>query len=69
MELQFTPDQEQQLAEIAKRSGTTATALVKEAALRLLEKEHSPGVAMEVPVLHLGATGSLHRRDIYNDVG
>jgi len=43
--------------------------LVKAAALRLLEDEtyfHVP--PPELPVLHLGAMKSLHRRDIYDDV-
>jgi hypothetical protein len=26
------------------------------------------GSAPELPILHLGAMGALHRRDIYNDV-
>jgi len=37
--------------------------------LRLLEDEiplRSP--APELPALHLGAMGALHRRDIYDDV-
>ncbi len=28
----------------------------------------STGSIPELPVLHLGAMGALHRRDIYNDV-
>ncbi|HXB71215.1 MAG TPA: hypothetical protein VNY05_23470 [Candidatus Acidoferrales bacterium] len=36
----------------------------KEAALSA-PPEQSP----ELPVWHLGGVGSLHRRDIYNDVG
>jgi Arc/MetJ-type ribon-helix-helix transcriptional regulator len=36
----------------------------KEAALSAPSKQ-SP----ELPILHLGAMGALHRRDIYNDVG
>jgi hypothetical protein len=42
--------------------------------LRRLIGERSPGFdsgaspAPELPVWHLGAVGSLHRRDIYSDV-
>lgn len=38
MEVYFTPDQEAQLSQIASRAGTDAEHLVKDAALRLLEK-------------------------------
>jgi hypothetical protein len=37
MEVQFTPEQEAQLAQIATSAGTDAQALVKDAALRLLQ--------------------------------
>jgi predicted transcriptional regulator len=38
MEVYFTPEQEAQLAQIATTAGTHAERLVKDAALRLLEK-------------------------------
>jgi predicted transcriptional regulator len=38
MEVHFTPEQEAQLSEIASQAGTDAERLVKEAALRLLER-------------------------------
>ena len=66
MEVHFTPDQEAQLAQLATKAGTDAEHLVKAAALRLLEDEtyfHVP--PPELPVLHLGAMKSLHRRDIF----
>ncbi len=69
MEIHFTPEQESQLAEIAAKAGINPEHLVKDAALRLLEnKTYAPRPAPELPVWHLGAVGSLHRRDIYNDV-
>jgi len=37
MEVQFTPEQEAHLAQIATSAGTDAQGLVKEAALRLLQ--------------------------------
>lgn len=39
MEVQFTPEQQTQLAQIATKAGTAPEQLVKEAALRLLEAE------------------------------
>ena len=72
MEVHFTPEQEAQLAQIATNAGTDAEPLVKDAALRLLDKDLRP-VAQpapanhELPVWHLGALGPLHRRDIYDD--
>lgn len=39
MEVIFTPEQEAQLAQIARNQGTDAGALVKNAALRLIEED------------------------------
>jgi len=39
MEVQFTPEQEVRLAQIATKEGTDAERLVKNAALRLLEED------------------------------
>ncbi len=39
VEVQFTPEQEEQLAQIATQAGTDAERLVKDAALRLLEQD------------------------------
>jgi len=39
MEVHFTPEQEARLAQLANTTGTDATTLVKDAALRLLENE------------------------------
>jgi hypothetical protein len=74
MEVHFTPEQEAQLAQIAASAGTDIEHLVKDAVLRLLAgngdtpKALQPTRANPLPVWHLGVTGSLHRRDIYNDV-
>jgi len=66
MEVHFTPEQEAQLVQIASKAGTDAEHLVKDAALRPLEDERHPlPHAPELPLLHLGAMQSLHRRDIY----
>ena len=69
MEVHFSPEQEAQIAQLATKAGTNAEHLVKDAVLRLLEEEtHFPPAAPELPILHLGAMKSLHRRDIYDDV-
>ena len=39
MEVQFTPDQEEQLFQIAMHAGTDAAHVVKNAALRVLEQD------------------------------
>ncbi len=39
MEVQFTPEQESHLSQIANHAGTDAPLLVKDAALRLLEQD------------------------------
>jgi SOS response regulatory protein OraA/RecX len=39
MEVHFTPEQEAQLSEIARQSGTDTERVVKEAALRLLKQD------------------------------
>jgi hypothetical protein len=69
MEVHFTPEQEAQLAQIASKTGTDPEHLVKDAVLRLLEEEvYADKPTPELPVWHLGEIGSLHRRDIYDDV-
>ncbi len=39
MEVQFTPEQEAQLSQIASYNGTPADQLVKQAALRMVEED------------------------------
>ena len=69
MEVHFTPEQEAQIAQLATKAGTDAERLVKDAVLRLLEEETLfPAAVPALPVLHLGAMKSLHRRDIYDDI-
>jgi predicted transcriptional regulator len=46
MKVHFTPEQEAQLAEIANQAGTDAEHLVKNAALRLLERDAGFRVAV-----------------------
>jgi len=70
MELHLTPDQEIRLAQLAARNGTAPERLATDAVLRLLEDDaHVRGAVAELPVVHLGAMGPLHRREIYDDAG
>jgi hypothetical protein len=69
MEVHLTPEQEAQLTQIATKDGIDPEHLVKDAVLRLLEvKSHFRAPAPELPVWRLGAIGSFHRRDLYDDV-
>ena len=47
MEVQFTPEQETQLSQIATYAGTDAMHLVRDAALRLLQEEARFHVAVK----------------------
>jgi hypothetical protein len=68
MEVRFTPEQEAQLAQIATKAGTDAEQWVKHTVLRLIQAEsYVRPCAPELPVWDLGAIGSLHRRDLYDD--
>lgn len=68
MSIQVSPATEDRLAEAARQQGITIEALLD----RLLAKEaaDSPPVKdpLALPTWRLGAMGSLHRRDIYDDV-
>ena len=51
MEINFTPEQEAELAQIASRSGTDAERLVQQAALRLLEEDARSRAAVRDGIL------------------
>jgi hypothetical protein len=69
MSLNISQRTEGRLAEEARRRGITVDAL-----LERFINERAPSVhpesrkVPELPVWRLGVIGSLHRRDIYNDV-
>jgi hypothetical protein len=72
MSIQISHETEARLTEQARRQGVSV-----EAFLEQLMSERGPaarvspgnGSTPRVPILHLGAMGPLHRRDIYDDVG
>jgi len=66
MNVYFTPEQEQQIAQLAAETGTDAEQLVKNIVLRMLgEQPDSRGTTVELPIWHLGSSDPFHRRDIY----
>ena len=67
MEVNFTPEQEAQLAHLATQAGTDAEQLVKDTVLRPIEDDNFRRPVPELPLWDLGAIGSLHRRDLYDD--
>jgi hypothetical protein len=69
MEVHFTPEQEAQIAQLAIKTGTDAEGLVKDTVLRLLGDEKGLRTpAPELPRWNLGVIGSMHRRDLYDDL-
>ena len=69
MTVHVSAQTEARLADEAKRQGLSVEALLE----RIIdERVASAGdggpTAPELPVLHLGPMGALHRRDICNDV-
>ena len=69
MSMEISRETEARLTDEAGRQGISVNALL-ERLLREGRATASAGVrsAPELPVWHLGGVGSLHRRDIYDDV-
>ncbi len=69
MGLDISPQTEARIRQEAERQGISVDAL-----LERLMNHQTTGTALrahpapELPVLHLGSLGPLHRRDIYDDV-
>jgi hypothetical protein len=67
MSIEISPETEARLTGEARKQGISVNALLE----RLIgARAANAGArsAPELPVWHLGGTGSLHRRDIYDDV-
>ena len=68
MSIEIGHEIESRLVDEARRQGISVDALLE----RLID-ERGPTVpastapALELPILHLGAMGAFHRRDIYDD--
>ena len=82
MSIQISSETEAHLTDEARKQGISVDALLEQLmkergavfATQAEAIEHArelvPGerITPELPVLHLGAMGALHRRDIYDDV-
>jgi len=69
MGLDISPQTEARIRQEAQRQGISVDALrerlMNDQAAGATDRAHQ---ALELPVLHLGPMGPLHRRDIYDDV-
>ena len=65
--LDLTPDIEQGLLAQARAQGLSLQAFLQELVARQAHGSASVGTVPELPVLHLGVMGALHRRDLYDD--
>jgi len=68
MSIEISHETEARLVDEARTRGISVDVL-----LEMLMNERGAAApaadaAPELPILHLGAMGALHRRDIYNDV-
>jgi hypothetical protein len=82
MSIYISSETEARLTDEARRQGISVDALLErlmteraalcatqaEAVAHARELLPGPKVTPALPVLHLGAMGALHRRDIYDDV-
>jgi hypothetical protein len=69
MSIQVSPETQAWLADQARRQGVSVEALLEQ----LLTERRAARIARdrpapELPTWHLGGSGSLHRRDLYDDV-
>ncbi len=83
MSIEISQETEDRLTDEARRRGISVDALLErlmkerggvfadQAEANELARGFVPDVevAPELPALHLGAMGALHRRDLYDDVG
>jgi len=77
MEVHFPPELEQKLTNSAAKEGRNPNELLQDVVTQYFEEKERFGRVgerlqidsiPELPVSHLGEVGSLHRRDIYDDV-
>jgi len=68
MEVQFTPEQEAQLSQIAHHNGTPAEQLVKQAALRLLEENERFRAAVREGVAAADRGDFVEHEEVWTNV-
>ena len=67
MSIEISHETEVRLTDEARRQGISVDALLERLMSERGTAAHVAGTAPELPVWHLGVTGSLHRRDICDD--
>lgn len=67
MSIEISREIEDRLTAEARRQGITVEALIERLVSERAWTARVPG-APELPLWRLGGSGSLHRRDIYDDV-
>ena len=68
MSINISQNTEARLTEEAQRQGISVDELLARFINERVAGEGTTAKGPELPVWHLGAIGSLHRRDIYDDV-
>jgi hypothetical protein len=68
MSIEITRDTELRLVAEAQRLGISVDALVERLITERAALTYPAGPRPELPVWHLGGLGTLHRRDLYDDV-
>ena len=67
MSIEISHETEARLTNEARKQGISVDALLE----RLINERQTPradsGSPPDLPILHLGAMGAFHRRDIYDD--
>jgi hypothetical protein len=68
MSIQIAPEAEHRLTEAARRQGISVDALLDQLLVEEVAAPLRASDRLTLPTYDLGEVGSLHRRDIYDDV-
>jgi hypothetical protein len=68
MSIEVSHETEARVAEETRRQGVSVETLPERLVSESVTVGDTAGVARELPVWRLGDLGSLHRRDIYDDI-
>ena len=68
MSIEVSRETETRITDEARRQGISVDALLGRLMSERAAVTNPSGAIPELPVWHLGGTGPLHRRDLYNDV-
>jgi hypothetical protein len=67
MSIEISHETEARLTDEARKQGISVEALLERLMSEGAAAAHIAARAPELPIWHLGGTGPLHRRDIYDD--